>query len=161
MDFPIRRSFTQKNMENIDVDRKAAEQELRESTQDTKRAERRREELDNKLENINASLRDIRDDRRKGRDKNALSSWSSLFSFFSTIFTILFPNYSMPQIAFDSEITPVRLPEIVVFSSRLFDFRFVASPRTFPFRLPQKCFPPSQTLFGIHSLEIGFLLLDW
>jgi structural maintenance of chromosome 1 len=59
-------------MEKTDADRKTAEQELREATQDSEQANRRRGELDTELEKINASLRDVRDDRRKGRDEERL-----------------------------------------------------------------------------------------
>ena len=79
-------------MEKTDADRKAAEQELREATQNTEWAERRREELENELEKINTSLRDVRDDRCKGRDEERLIFLVVFVFIFLHQFHNLFPN---------------------------------------------------------------------
>ena len=59
-------------MEKVDVDRKAAEQELRKATQEAEQTERRRQEIDAELEKINSTLREARDDRKKNRDEERL-----------------------------------------------------------------------------------------
>jgi structural maintenance of chromosome 1 len=59
-------------MDKTDTDRTTAEQELKEATQSAEQAERRRQELDVEIEKINVTLREARDDRRKGKDEERL-----------------------------------------------------------------------------------------
>lgn len=67
-----RREKIANSISKTESDRKSAEDELRSATQDIERAELRRTEIDHELENINAKLRDARDDRRKNRDEERL-----------------------------------------------------------------------------------------
>lgn len=53
-------------------DLKAAEQELRKATAHSERSEKRRQELDQELEKIDATLREARDDHRKSKDEERL-----------------------------------------------------------------------------------------
>lgn len=59
-------------MEKTETDRKEAEKQLRDATQDAQRSNQRREQLDTKIEELNNKLRDARDDRRKNRDEERL-----------------------------------------------------------------------------------------
>uniref|UniRef100_A0A7S4AG63 SMC hinge domain-containing protein n=1 Tax=Pseudo-nitzschia australis TaxID=44445 RepID=A0A7S4AG63_9STRA len=67
-----RRDKIANSIKKTEVDRKAAQEELREANRQNEEANRRRGEIDLELEQINATLRDARDSRRKTRDEERL-----------------------------------------------------------------------------------------
>jgi structural maintenance of chromosome 1 len=68
----VRRDKIANSIEKTQADRKAAQNELREANKANEEANRRRGEIDLELEKINATLRDVRDNRRKNRDEERL-----------------------------------------------------------------------------------------
>ena len=60
------------SIETMEADRKDAQEKLREAQVEAEKAEKRREEIDVEIEKLNASMREIRDDRRKNRDEERL-----------------------------------------------------------------------------------------
>jgi len=64
-----RRDKIANSIQKTEADRKAAQEELREANRQNEEATRRRTEIDMELEQINAKIRDARDNRRKNRDE--------------------------------------------------------------------------------------------
>jgi structural maintenance of chromosome 1 len=60
------------SMAKTDADSKKAEQDLKEATESAARADRRRQELSQRIEQIDLKLRDARDDRRKNKEEEKL-----------------------------------------------------------------------------------------
>jgi structural maintenance of chromosome 1 len=64
-----RRDKISKSIETTEMNRKAAEEELRNASQEAQQAEHRRQEIDIETERINSTLREVRDDRKKNREE--------------------------------------------------------------------------------------------